>query len=142
MAKSSPRYANETKMTTQVSSTPCAPSVGPLDDVRHQGDQRAPGDEEVCVQHGNAADRGGHVEHRQHRIAEQHQTEQAERREALPAYVELLHLPLLGGLHHSPPGRFTAAHKRKRRRAPALSSERTLSAARLEHALVMVDVAV
>src|SRR5678815_3595247 len=93
MANSSARYANGMKMTTQVSSTRALRLVGPLDDQGHERDQGAPGDEEVGVEQRDAGDRGPDVEHREHRVAEQHQPEQAERRQALPAHVELLHLP-------------------------------------------------
>src|SRR5436190_19869363 len=67
--------------------------VAPLDGERHQRDERAPGGEEVGVQHWNAEHRRLDVERREQRIAEQQKAEQAQRRQALAADVELLHVP-------------------------------------------------
>ena len=50
---------------------------------------RAPGDEEVRVKDRDTGDRRVNVEHREHRVAEQHQAEQAERRQALPPDIDL-----------------------------------------------------
>src|SRR5688572_9731892 len=93
IANSSARYANGMTMTTQVSSTRPLRLVGPLDDQGHEGDQGAPGEKEVRVQHRDAGDGAVDVEDREHRIAEQHQTEQAQRRQPLASNVELLHVP-------------------------------------------------